>query len=144
MMPPHSYPLAWPQDQPRTRNRVQAKFKVGLTDACYGIIHELKLLGATKHMISSDLLPRKDSIPYANQANPDDPGVCVYFIMQNRTYAVACDRYLKVKDNMQALRLTIEALRSISRWGTSGMMQKSFLGYAVRLPPPAQTYEEPK
>jgi hypothetical protein len=43
----------------------------------------------------------------------------------------ACDRWGRVKDNIQAVRKTIEALRGIERWGASDMIERAFTGFAA-------------
>lgn len=47
----------------------------------------------------------------------------------------ACDKWNKIKDNMQAIAKTIEALRGIERWGSGDMMERAFTGFAA-LPSP--------
>lgn len=50
----------------------------------------------------------------------------------------ACDRWLKIEHNMQAIAKTIEALRGIARWGTGDMLEAAFTGFTA-LPAPGAT-----
>jgi DnaJ-domain-containing protein 1 len=47
----------------------------------------------------------------------------------------ACDRWLKIEHNMQAIAKTIEALRGIARWGTGDMLEAAFTGFAALAAP---------
>ena len=42
-----------------------------------------------------------------------------------------------VKDNIQAIRKTIDAIRGIERWGTGDAMEAAFTGFRA-LPPPSE------
>jgi hypothetical protein len=46
-------------------------------------------------------------------------------------YAIACDRFKEVRWNLCAIRLTVAALRTVERCGTSALMEKAFSGFAV-------------
>ncbi|HTE14667.1 MAG TPA: hypothetical protein VK642_06285 [Burkholderiales bacterium] len=88
--------------------------------------------------MSSNLMLRNDGLPYANQRQPDDPGVAIYFEYKKRQMCFACDRWRKVEDNLQAVAKTIEALRGVARWGTGDMLEAAFTGFTA-LPAPGQT-----
>ena len=47
----------------------------------------------------------------------------------------ACDKWDKVKDNINAIANTIAAIRGIERWGASDMMERAFSAFEA-LPPP--------
>lgn len=81
---------------------------------------------------------RNDGLPYANQRQPDDPGVAIYFEYKKRQMCFACDRWRKIEDNLQAVAKTIEALRGVARWGTGDMMESAFTGFTA-LPAPGPT-----
>lgn len=133
------FPLSWPATRARTRSTQKSKFKVqSFTRVRDELLNELKLLGAKNVILSTNLKLRLDGLPLANQANPDDPGVAVYFRYKDRDVCFACDRWHKIEDNLQAVRHTIEALRGISRWGTGDMVAAAFTGFAQLPPQPAQ------
>jgi hypothetical protein len=143
-MTAEAYPLAWPEGRKRTLAgyRETANFTVSLGKARDNVVHEVTLLvggryGPDPHIvISSNLQLRRDGLPLASQRQPDDPGVAVYFVYKKRQMSFACDRWLKIEHNMQAIAKTIEALRGIARWGTGDMLEAAFTGFTA-LPPPA-------
>ena len=124
-----AYPLQWPEGRPRTRRRETARFATTFAAARDALLEEISRLGGTHAVLSSNLELRRDGLPYANQRQPDDPGIAVYFMYKGRQQCFACDRWTKTHDNMQAIRKTIEALRGIARWGTGDMMDAAFSGF---------------
>lgn len=138
MTPIEAYPLTWPVGQPRTKNRRDATFKVELRQARDELLNGLKLLGARHVVISSGLPLRRDGIPLAGASEPADPGVAVYFERrigtETRPFVIACDTYRKVRWNLRAIGVTVEALRAIQRHGASSLLEQAFTGFAA-LPP---------
>ena len=130
-----AYPLQWPEGKSRAKYRQRAKFKTAFSTARDGVYHEVSLLGGKQPVLSSNLMLRQDGLPLAKQRNPDDPGVAVYFTYKDQQMCFACDKWDRVTDNIQAVRLTIEALRGIARWGSGDMMEQAFHGFKT-LPPP--------
>lgn len=142
-MTTEAYPLQWPAGRPRTHyyQREHGKFDVSFTKARDNIISEVKLLsgryGPDPHtVISTNLALRRDGLPLAGQRQPDDVGVAVYFLYKKRQMSFACDRWLKIEHNMQAIAKTIDALRGISRWGSGDMLEAAFTGF-MALPAPS-------
>ncbi len=125
-----AFPLCWPPGRPRTKFRTAARFDTSFAGARDGLATELERLGARQPILSTNIELRIDGQPYANRANPADPGAAVYFHYKGKSYAFACDRWSHVADNIQAIRKTIEALRGIARWGTGDMMEAAFTGFA--------------
>ena len=132
-----AFPLHWPEGWPRTEahKRERARFDTSWNNACYGIIHEIRLLDGRYPIISSDFELRRDGLPYANQRIPDDPGIAVYFELDGEQRCIPCDRWIQPRDNIQAIKKTIEAMRGINRWGTGEMMKRTFQAFGA-LPPP--------
>jgi hypothetical protein len=132
-----SYPLCWPSGWKRESYRKKSKFTTTFERARVQLFKELKLLGVGDWnvVLSTNLPLRRDGMPYANLANPQDPGVAVYFRYKDKPMAFACDQYQKVHENLYAISKTIEAIRGIERWGASDMMERTFTGFAA-LPPP--------
>lgn len=133
----NAYPLTWPPHRPRTEphRRTWSNFKTSFgraRDACLG---QIRMLGGSEPIISSNLALRLDGLPRGDQAQPRDSGVAVYFTYKKKSMCFACDRWAKVDDNMHAIALTIEALRGVSRWGTGDMMEAAFTGFTA-LPAP--------
>lgn len=131
-----AYPLTWPERQPRTAAmaRHHAAFKFELGRARDALLHELKLLRAKDIVISTNVPTRRDGLPMADAREPADPGVAVYFERKGRQFVIACDTYNRVKYNLRAVGVTVEALRSIERHGSSSMLEQAFTGFAA-LPP---------
>jgi hypothetical protein len=98
-------------------------------------MEQIRLLGGRLPILSSDLELRRDGLPYANQREPADKGVAVYFEWKGQQRVFACDRWDRIKDNIRALEKTIEAIRGIERWGASDMLERAFTGFTA-LPAP--------
>lgn len=132
-----AYPLQWPVGVPRTpRHRIaDATFKVTLGEAIRHVRDEVRLMGGAALVVNSDLQLRQDGLPYANQRQPADCGVAIYFRRGGRQMVFACDRWRKVEHNLRAVAKTIEALRGIERWGSAEMMDQAFTGFEA-LPAP--------
>ncbi len=130
-----AFPLRWPDGRPRMDHPDNAKFQTTLGKAIKHLMNEIRLLGGTDAILSSNLNLRIDGLPYANQRAPEDSGVAVYFMYKKAQHCFACDDWWYVKDNVRAIGKTIEALRGISRWGTGDMIERAFQGF-VALPAP--------
>lgn len=131
-----AYPLSWPDGRPRVSRRERARFQCTFAVVRDDLMNELRLLGAKMPILSTNIPVKQNGLPYAGQPEPDDPGVAVYFQYKDRSHCFACDRWNRVRDNIQAIRKTIEALRGIERWGTGDMLEKSFQGFE-QLPAPS-------
>ncbi len=96
-------------------------------------IAEIRRLGGTDIIISTNLKLRRDGLPESinwGKTIPD-PGVAVYFKRNGKQMCFACDCWAHVQDNMHAIALTISALRGIARWGTGDMMEAAFRGFTA-------------
>lgn len=135
--PTSAYPLTWPPGRPRTSYRTRSKFKVqSFARVRDELLNELALMKAKNVILSTNLKLRQDGLPLADQRQPNDPGVAVYFRYKGeRDVCFACDRWTKIEDNMQAVKHTINALRGITRWGTGDMVDAAFTGFEA-LPAP--------
>lgn len=140
-----AYPLYWPEGRKKTfaYSREGARFDTTFARARDNVVREVELLcGKYAWMqkeagliVSTNIALRRDGLPLANQRQPEDTGVAVYFNYKKTQVCFACDRWKKIEDNMQAIAKTIEALRGIARWGTGDMMEAAFKGF-VALPAP--------
>ena len=101
-----------------------------MTDATSRLIRECRLLGAANVIVSTNVAVRRDGLPYARQRTPEDPGAAVYFKLESvpEGLVLACDRWLRVEDNIAAVAAHIGALRGIDRWGV-GSVRQAFAGY---------------
>lgn len=133
-----AYPLAWPNGWPRTdaRKRQPSRFSPnGLTSEAQETLWELQRLGARNGVISTNIELRRDGLPYTGRRSPDDPGVAVYFTYEGRQQCIPCDRWSTVEENLRAVWKSIEALRSLERWGAKSFVDAAFTGFAA-LPSP--------
>lgn len=137
------YPLQWP-NRARTPagRRQRPKFtSPSFAAARDGLIAELRRLGAWGVVLSTNVELRQDGWPYAGRRQPDDPGVAVYFVRKSRDLCLACDRWVKVEDNLRAITDAIECIRMIERRGTGDMVDAAFTGFAA-LPPAGPAWHE--
>lgn len=123
------YPLQWPDNYKRTMYPWHSKFSTSFADARDGLIKELKLMGAKSTVLSTNVSLRQDGLPYANQAQPQDKGVAVYFTYEGIQVVLCCDKWRKVEDNIQAIRKTVNGLRMMPEWGVSDMLKRAFTGF---------------
>lgn len=131
-----AYPLAWPTGWPRARTRGRSQYQVEFIRARDHLLNELKLFGAREIVVSSNVPTRRDGLPGSLRAEPVDTGVAVYWIDRDRKPRVmACDQWIKVRDNLRAVGLSIEAIRAIDRAGATGILERAFQGFAA-LPNP--------
>ena len=132
-----AFPLHWPEHWPKTppHKRARSKFDTPLVTARDELLRELRLMGATHIVISSYLQLRQDGLPYANQRQPDDPAVAVWFYWRGEQRCIPCDRWDRVQDNINAIRHTVAAMRGVERWGTGEMLKRTAHVFDA-LPPP--------
>lgn len=137
-----AYPLTWPAGWKRTPWHQVGTSQFGkhtLHECTYKILAEVRLLGGTQCILSTNVRLRLDGLPYSNQRQPDDKGIAVYFHYRKKPIVFACDRWRTVEDNLWAVAKHIEALRGQERWGV-GNLEQAFTGY-VALPAPVQWWD---
>jgi hypothetical protein len=138
-----AFPLQWPAGWRRTEShkRKHGAYKVDFIRARDELVREARLLGSRPEdvVISSSMALRRDGIPYAQQREPDDPGVAVYWakrtwsngreVVQQRV--IACDTWRTVRENMRAIGLAIASLRQLERTGASEILDRAFTGFTA-------------
>lgn len=135
-----AYPLAWPAGWPRTPagRRTSSRFEpAGLAAEAAKAIDEIRLLGGRLPVVSTNIELRRDGLPYSGQRPPDDPGVAVYFMLDDRQQCIPCDRWSTVEENLRAIWKSIEALRGLDRWGAKSFVDAAFAGFTALPAPPA-------
>lgn len=140
------YPLSWPAGWARTPAHARKNspflnngYAIGVGAATDRLQVELERLRARDPILSTNLALRLDGLPRADQGNPADPGVAVYFTLKGQARCLACDRYHTVAGNIAALAAHIESLRRIDRHGV-GTIDQAFAGYTAL--PPARTWRD--
>ena len=142
-----AYPLYWPDGWPRTMHRRNGPYSVSFVKARDDLANELRMLGGSKVVISTNVPIRRDSLPMANYSEPRDPGVAVYWWegsgAKRVERVIACDSWLRVKDNLRASGLAIAALRALQRSGASQILDRAFVGLtALAASNPVRTWRE--
>lgn len=133
-----AYPLTWPVGWPRTpdtRRTETWRYKVSFADARDELVRSVQLLGGESVVVSSNVPTRRDGLPFASYSEPTDPGVAVYWVERIGSTvtprAIACDAWLKVRDNMRAVGLAVDGLRALRRSGASQVVERAFTGFAA-------------
>lgn len=138
------YPLAWPLGWPRTRSRKQAAFTetvkttneggilkrskaISMAVAVDRLERQLALLPGTDPTLSTNVRINLRGLPYGDE-QPSDPGVAIYFAFKGRATVLACDRWLRVADNVAAIAAHIDAIRRVDRYGV-GTIERALEGY---------------
>lgn len=129
-------PLRWPEGVARSRLIERSRFDATIKGSRDQLLDQLRIMGARNALLTTDMELRRDGLPYANQKQPADKGIAVYFLWRGKQMTFACDRWDKVEDNVRAVAKTIEAIRGIERWGASDMMERAFSAFEA-LPPPS-------
>ncbi len=145
------YPLSWPLGWERTdpEDREHSRFtrtaqgnhgwkqqrRLTLHEAYSGLYDELDRLGVDldKVVVSTNVRVRQDGTPRSDAKKPKDPGVAVYFTLDETEQVLACDKWTDVPSNLRAVSKHIEALRGMDRWGV-GSIAQAFHGYREALP----------
>lgn len=128
-----AFPLTWPLGYKRTKdfNRKGSPFKQTPEKAQKYLHDELSKLGAKKTIVSTNVPVRKDGYFYSDMAmtNIPDPGVSVYFDYKGKDISMCADQYSTVTGNLYAIARSINAIRSMERWGVSDFMERTFAGF---------------
>lgn len=151
-----AYPLAWPEGWPRTpaSARIEGRYhfkKVSWRDgerkpytfaeARDALLEELRRMNATAIVLSTNyVISSATGLPRGDRRAPDDVGVAIYFTRKAKPLVMACDRYTRAEENMNSLRLALEAMRQLERHGGGLMAEKAFTGFAA-LPPPKSCWQ---
>ena len=126
-----TYPLQWPPGWPRTKYPRKSIFNTKHAHALKGLLAEMRLLGAKKLIINSNLTTYHKNgilVPHANQKVKDN-GVATYFQLNEKQLCIPCDKWKTYIDNVHAIQLTVSALRGIERWGAKEMVNAAFQGF---------------
>jgi hypothetical protein len=126
-----AFPLCWPPGWPTTpaASREPSRFKTTVPGALANAKRQIELLGGSQLLLSSNYT--------LGNENPKEPGVVAYFHWEKSLVAIPCDRWTRIEANVQAIALTVEAMRGMERWGAKHMIKAMFTGF--KLLPPAAT-----
>lgn len=105
-MPEQTTRIDWPPQFDRTADHEREpnnSFDVTLARAFSDLETELDRLGVDDYDYEFDAQQRKkDKRPYS-RANSDDPSFVLRWSMGGEQYAVACDRYSRLRDNVRTV-----------------------------------------
>src|SRR6516165_4174258 len=137
-----AYPLQWPEGWPRTPsyrresdNRFGGRGGVTVGRARDQLMAELRRLGATDVVVSTNVPVKADGLLYADNKRIDDPGIAVYFKFKKKSLVMARDAFTSVAGNLRTLGLAVEHLRGLERHGGSFMFEKAFTSFLAIAPP---------
>jgi hypothetical protein len=109
--------IDWPQGFERTPFDARSQssgFRVTLARALDDLEGELEAMGVDDFRISTAAPQRqRDNRPYKN-ANPEDPAFVVRWSMDGEQFAVACDHYQDLRDNVRSVGLYIKEKRKMN------------------------------
>jgi hypothetical protein len=110
---PNRRPLRSPDERERSR------FDSSRSQTLNLLTYELGRLGASAAVVrlaleDSDI--RRDGWPRAS-ARPEHPGVVVEWLTRSGWSRMTADKYTNWQDNIRSVALSLEALRSVERWG---------------------------
>ncbi len=137
-------PLEWPTGRKRATWREDAKFRhdggrLPFDKAVKRLEGELDRLGAKDVRLTMNVERSLSGKPIGS-VTPSDPGAALYFMLKQKPYVLACDKWDRLADNIGALAAHIEALRGQERWGVSEGVEQAFAGHAA-LPPPKTPWQ---
>lgn len=112
--------LDWPPGFERTPTSERSKnrsYGVTLSKAIEDLDTELQRLDVDDWRLSTTMghQSRNPNYPYANQPEPDDPGVVCRWSMEGEQYAVACDAHTRVRDNLRTVGVYIREKRKMEQ-----------------------------
>lgn len=113
---------SWPVDTPRTQHPRRSDFSAGWQKTLDLLDRELWHLGAKDVVIEGGWKNghvRLDGMLRSDAPAPKDPAIVLSFESKFGPLRYACDTYDRWTDNVRAISLSLEALRSVDRWGIS-------------------------
>ncbi len=125
--------LCWPHTKPRSAQRVDGPFRGRNVDVEQReITYEMQRWNVRDWILSRN----RDRI-FAG-----DPGAALWWVKSGEIRVLACDKYVKMADNLHAIYLTLDAMRALERWGAYTAEQASE-GARLALPGPATPAAKP-
>jgi hypothetical protein len=132
-----SAPLQWPRGEKRTSEDYRswgAWRRMDPSAILYDLDDALRKLGARNVVITTTMAPGRSGRPSTDDLSRSqriDPGAAIYLRRGERDLVFAVDRYLRPIDNLRAITLAIEAIRTVERYGGPGMEDRALAGFAA-------------
>lgn len=128
-----AFPLAWPDNFPRSRQREAGMFRSTLPKALENVQQSLRLFGRDSGKpVTNVVLSSNVSL---GMQNPPDPGIAAWFTWDGLQICIPVDRYSTPAANLQAIHHVLEARRTELRHGTLALVRATFQGFRA-LPSP--------
>jgi hypothetical protein len=129
--------VTWPG--PLTARRQRARFKASWSDTLRLLERELRHLGARDVVLQAAVQPRDVRVDgkLRGDARPSHPGVILSFNSRLGAMSYPCDTFGAWDDNLRAIALSLEHLRTVDRYGVTRRGEQ-YRGFAA-LPPPTVT-----
>jgi hypothetical protein len=111
--------VTWPGA--RTTRPARSRFAAPWSSTLDLLDRELRQLQAKNIVLQADVAEsqiRLDGMLYAS-ARPRTPGVILSFESKHGPLSYPCDRFDNWQDNVRAIALSLEALRSVDRYGVT-------------------------
>jgi len=131
------WPGGYERTDPDDREAYPGSISLDHREAFKSITEELDAWGAVLDRVEFEPsgYQRNPNIPHKS-ADPDDPGVAVYFRRLDEDadagYAIACDRWDSLRDNARAISLYVRRMRLAERCGVETAQSTM---ETARLPP---------
>ena len=142
-------PLVWPEEWPRTpaakrqaskahvlARRVRGRIPLWSFNAARdALVIELDHLGARSAILSADLDLGSDGLPITRATAHEEPGVAVYFQLDGKQFALACDRFGRTEENIQSIVRALDTLRQLEQQGGRAMFERALHGFQTARSP---------
>jgi hypothetical protein len=129
--------VSWPGTL--TARRQRARFKASWSDTLRLLERELRHLGARDVVLQAAVQARDVRVDgrLRGDARPAHPGVILSFGSRHGPLSYPCDTFGGWDDNVRAIALSLEHLRTVDRYGVTRRGEQ-YRGFAA-LPPPVVT-----
>jgi hypothetical protein len=124
---PPSFPLCWPDGWARTPTHKQrsATYRTTFSDAMEDLRRSLELMGARQQVITTNR-------SVGDRMDPDDCGVAAWWLERTAygepakpPQVIAVDSFGTLRENVRAVGLSVEALRSLKRTGATQVLARA-------------------
>lgn len=130
----------WPGEP--TKGRRESTFRATYAQTLDLLADELRHLRATE--IVFEAYYRKDQIRNdgwpISSAIPSQPGVVLSFKSRGAALSFPCDRYTDIHSNLRAIALSLEALRSVDRYGVTRQSEQYAGWKQIEAPKPVNHF----
>lgn len=129
----------WLGEKTKRWARKDAAFRTPYAKTLMLLDRELSHLNAKRIVVQAYFRQdqiRNDGWPRSS-ALPSEPGVIVSFASNSGDLSYPCDRFKTYEDNIRAIALSLEALRSVDRYGVTRNSEQ-YKGWAKLPPAPAK------